>query len=143
MQFVLIRHPAVLIAPGTCYGRLDLDLHPDAADAAARLAAIVDDRLRELDFGGWEGLAWDTVPRAALDAWAAAPADFAPPCGESGAALLARVAAFQADLRAQAEDCVVVSHGGPLKLLAALLRGAVPDLLAPAPPLGSVTTILC
>ena len=168
MQFVLIRHPAVRVAPGTCYGRLDLDLHPDAADAAARLAAIaesfagrvwtsparrcrriagaaavVDDRLRELDFGNWEGLAWDAVPRAALDAWAAAPAEFAPPCGESGAALLARVAAFHADLRAHGADCVVVSHGGPLKLLAALLRGAVPDLLAPAPPLGSVTTILC
>ncbi len=166
MDVVLIRHPAVRLAAGTCYGRLDPDLHPDAADAAARLAAItdrfagrvwtsparrcravagagaiVDDRLRELDFGAWEGRAWTDVPRAALDAWAAAPADFAPPGGESGAAVLARVAAFHADLRAHGADCIVVSHGGPLKLLAALLRGVVPDLLAPAPPLGSITTI--
>ena len=39
------------------------------------------------------------------------------------------------------EDCIVIAHGGPLKLLAALLRGAAPDLLAPAPPLGSVTAL--
>lgn len=168
MQVVLIRHPAVQVAPGTCYGRLDLDLHPDASADAARLAAIVracaapvwtsparrcravagpaarvDDRLRELDFGAWEGLTWGAVPRDALDRWAAAPADFAPPGGESGAALLARVTAFHADLRARGADCVIVAHGGPLKLLSALLRGTPPDLLAPAPAIGSVTTVAC
>lgn len=168
MLVVLIRHPAVLVTPGTCYGRLDLDLHPDAADEAARLRAavdtfagriwtsparrcrqiagaraITDDRLRELDFGAWEGLAWDAVPRAALDRWAAAPLDFTPPGGESGAALLRRVGAFHAELRARGEDCVVVSHGGPLKLLAAMLHGETPDLLAPAPALGSVSRIAC
>ena len=168
MQFVLIRHPAVRVAPGTCYGRLDLDLHPDAAAEAMRLAAvvaasatgvwtspsqrcrriagaaaIVDDRLHELDFGAWEGTAWDSVPRAALDRWARAPLEFAPPGGESGAALLARVGDFHDALRRRDEDCVVVSHGGPLKVLSALLRGTAPDLLAPAPPLGSVTSILC
>lgn len=168
MLAVLIRHPAVNLAPGICYGRLDLDLHPDAAADAARLRAVVsgftgpirssparrcrriagdgailDARLRELDFGTWEGLAWEAVPRAELDRWAAAPLDLAPPGGESGSALLARVAAFHAELRARAEDCIVVSHGGPLKLLAALLRGEAPDLLAPAPPLGSVSRIAC
>ncbi|MDA8249882.1 MAG: histidine phosphatase family protein [Rhodospirillales bacterium] len=168
MRAVLIRHPAVLIAPGICYGRLDLDLHPQAAADAARLRAVVagcagrvwssparrcrliagdgatpDERLRELDFGAWEGLAWDAVPRDALDRWAAAPHHFAPPQGESGAALLARVGAFHAELRARGEDCVVVSHGGPLKLLAALLHGTAPDLLAPAPALGSVSRIAC
>ena len=168
MLALLIRHPAVLVPPGTCYGRLDVDLHPDAAADAARLAAlaagfagrvwtsparrcrriagaaaIADARLCELDFGAWEGLAWDAVPRAALDHWAAAPHDIAPPGGERGAALLARVAAFHADIRAAGADCVVVSHGGPLKLLAALLHGTAPDLLAPAPTLGSVSRIAC
>ena len=168
MIVILIRHPAVLVAPGICYGRRDLDLHPDAAADVARLrgviaasvgriwtspasrcrslagaGATVDARLSELDFGDWEGLAWEAVPRAALDQWAAAPLDFAPPGGESGAALLARVGAFHAMLRARDEDCVVVSHGGPLKLMAAMLRGEAPDLLAPAPPLGSVSRIAC
>ena len=166
MLAVLIRHPAVQVARGTCYGRLDPDVHSDAAADMARIAAaiagvacrvwtsparrcrgiagrdaIIDDRLRELDFGAWEGQRWDDLPRDALDRWAAAPEDVAPPGGETGAALLARVGAFHAALRARGEDCVVVSHGGPLKLLAALLRGAAPDLLAAPPPLGSITRI--
>ena len=167
MKVALVRHPPPAIAAGTCYGRLDVPLRVEAAATvpavAARLAAEgfarawssparrcavvadalglpvrLDARLRELDFGVWEGLAWAAVPRAALDAWAADPLGFAPPGGESGAALLARVQAVLADLRAAGEDCVVVSHGGPLKLFGALLRGASPDLLAPAPALGSV-----
>jgi alpha-ribazole phosphatase len=166
MKIVLIRHPPTTIAPGLCYGRLDLDLRADAGAAGLRArvaawpgrvwtsparrcraiagpAAIIDARLLELDFGAWEGLAWADIPRADLDRWAADPAGFAPPGGESGAALLSRVEAFHAMLRDRAEDALVVAHGGPLKLLAALLRGAVPDLLAPAPQLGSVSEINC
>ncbi len=161
MQAVLIRHPKVLLAPGLCYGRLDAEIAPGSPLPATIAAlpgrvwtsparrcrgiagpgATADARLLELDFGAWEGKFWDDVPRESLDRWAADPLGFAPPGGESGAALLARVAAFHAMLVQRAEDCVVVSHGGPLKLLAALLRGAVPDLLAPAPAIGSVTHI--
>jgi alpha-ribazole phosphatase len=99
----------------------------------------VDDRLQELDFGTWEGLPWDDVPRAALDAWAAAPAMFAPPGGESGAALIARVTSFYRDLGPGSH--IVVTHGGPLKVLGALARRRPVDLLAPAPSLGSVEFI--
>lgn len=161
---MLVRHPAADVAPGVCYGRLDVavtDLATVAA-LAARLAAfggtvwtspaqrcrvvadrlgaaIVDSRLQELDFGAWEGLAWNDVPRAALDDWAANVDGFAPPGGESGAALVARVSAFAADL--PAGDHVVITHGGPLKVLTAVLRGRPVDLLAPAPVLGSITLV--
>ena len=159
-----MRHPAAAVAAGTCYGRLDLPLADPAAAAAlaARLAGLggaawsspaqrcravavalgphrLDARLLELDFGAWEGRPWDDVPRPALDRWAADPAGFAPPGGESGAALVARVTAFAASL--PLGDHVVVTHGGPLKVLSALLRGFPVDLLAPAPPVGSVTLI--
>jgi alpha-ribazole phosphatase len=110
----------------------------EAFAAAAGLPLHIEPRLRELDFGRWEGVAWDSVPRAALDEWAADPLGFAPPGGETGAALLLRVRATHRALLAAGEDCAVVAHGGPLKLLAALLRGEAPDPLAPAPPLGSV-----
>lgn len=170
-RFALVRHPAAAVAAGVCYGRMDVAPGAGAADDCAAIAArlrgfpasalltsparrcrmvaevlaetlrlpvVTDARLLELHFGDWEGTPWDAVPRAALDRWAADPAGFAPPGGESGAALLARVAAVAAELRG---GTVVVAHGGPLKLLAALLRGEAPDLLAPAPALGSVTEV--
>jgi alpha-ribazole phosphatase len=102
----------------------------------------IDPQLRELDFGAWEGLPWVDVARADLDRWAAAPLDFAPPGGETGKALLDRVAVFHRKLIGQNADTVVISHGGPLKLLAALLEGRLPDLLSPAPPIGSIQTIV-
>lgn len=167
MKIVLIRHPPPDIAPGRCYGRLDLPVAPAAAGGIRRIAdqlsglnlarvwsspalrcrvvaeatllpLRLDARLLELDFGAWEGMAWDDVPREALDRWAADPPGFAPPGGESGAQLIVRVTAVCSAIRAAGEDCAVVSHGGPLRLLAALLRDQPPDLLAPAPPIGSV-----
>jgi alpha-ribazole phosphatase len=166
MTYALLRHLPTDIAPGLCYGRLDLPpgLSGDATPALAALAGFpatalissparrcvalaeavsatiglpvrVDARLLELHFGDWEGLAWDAVPRAALDAWAADPWGFAAPNGESGAALVARLRAFYTDLRPGA---VIVSHGGPLKVLAALIDGKPVDLLAPAPKMGAV-----
>ena len=165
MPYALLRHLPTDIVPGLCYGRLDLP--PGAGgDAGGALAALEgfaatalfssparrclalaeqvaaqtglpvrpDARLLELDFGAWEGMPWDDVPRAALDEWAADPWGFASPGGESGAALVARVRDFHAALP---DHAIVVSHGGPLKVLAALIEGRDLDLLAPAAPLGS------
>ena len=107
-----------------------------AARLSLRLGATVtiDTRLQELDFGAWEGLDWERVPRAALDRWAADLEGFAPPGGETGTALIARVRDYAAALRAEARNAIVVSHGGPLRILAPLLRGAPVDLSQPAPP---------
>jgi alpha-ribazole phosphatase len=163
-MIALIRHPPLAIAPGICYGRRDLaiadpaSVPPIVQQVRAMSATVwtsplrrcrivadaiganrVDARLIEMDFGAWDGLAWDAIPRAALDEWAADPLAFAPPGGEMGAALAARVTAFREAL--PAGDHVVVSHGGPLKILAALLRGVAVDLMAPSLPLGSVTFI--
>jgi alpha-ribazole phosphatase len=162
------------IAPGICYGRLDVGVDASRAGEVSALAAdprlrgavrvwtsparrclvvaeavagelrvdlTPDARLWELDFGQWEAVAWDAVDRAALDRWAADPKAFAPPGGESGAVLVARVRAFHEELCREARDCVVVAHGGSLKVLAPLLQGRPVDLLAPAQPMGSVVVI--
>jgi alpha-ribazole phosphatase len=174
MMVVLVRHMAVEVQPGTCYGRMDMPLRRDAldhvpslaaricthgiarvwtspaarcralADTIAALAAtspIIDPRLQELHFGAWEGVPWDMVPRSELDRWAATPLSFAPPGGESGQEFLDRVGGAHQAIYADGQDCVVVSHGGPLKVLAALFQGETPDLHARAPALGSVTVI--
>lgn len=160
-MIALVRHPPVR-AGGRCYGRTDLPLaNPaDSYKLAAKLPAgriwsspsarcravaaasgdhTVDDRLRELDFGLWEGLLWDDVPRDALDRWAADPWSFAAPGGESGAELTGRVTSFWNAL--PAGDHVVISHGGPLKVLAALVTGGPVDLLAPAQALGTIRRV--
>jgi alpha-ribazole phosphatase len=113
----------------------------DALGAALKQTPRSDPRLLELDFGTWEGRSWDSLDRAALDRWAADPPGFAPPGGESGAQLLHRVVAFAHGLLAAGRDAVVVTHGGPLRLLPALLEGRSADLLAPAPPQGSITWV--
>ncbi|MCQ4158833.1 histidine phosphatase family protein [Roseomonas sp. GC11] len=161
--FALVRHGPIALPPGHCYGRLEvapLPCPPPALPPALAGAPVFasparrcrplaealaagqpvrwDARLLELDFGAWEGQPWDAVPRAALDAWAADPWGFAPPGGESAAALVERIRAFRADLP---ERAIIIAHGGPLKVLAALLRGEEVDLFAPTQELGSLVFI--
>jgi alpha-ribazole phosphatase len=101
----------------------------------------IDARLRELDFGAWEGVRWAALCRSELDRWAADPIGFAPPGGETGGALLERVTALFHDLVATETDCAVISHGGPLRVLIALARGELPDLLAPPPAFAGMLAI--
>lgn len=104
-----------------------------ALDTAAEIAALhdlevhVDRRLRELNFGAWEGrnLAdlWLAEPEAAAG-WeadlAATPASF----GESVAELQARVADFLAEGRLDiGGEIAIVAHRGSLAALRTLLSG--------------------
>lgn len=69
------------------------------------LAAKPDPRLREMDFGAWEGQLWDHIPKSHIDTWTAAFATHAPGGGESLGAMLARVsAALQSAQQWAAED---------------------------------------
>lgn len=114
------------------------------AEALGRLLDIPvqpDPRLLELDFGDWDGRDWDALPRDALDRWAADPVGFAPPGGEAGRSLIARVAQACGELLAAGTGALVVSHGGPLRLLGPMLRGQHPDLLRPAPRPGALDLV--
>ncbi|RFD20797.1 phosphoglycerate mutase [Komagataeibacter melaceti] len=101
----------------------------------------VDSRLREISFGEWEGRPWAHIPRAALDEWAADVSGFAPPGGESGLDLRARVGRFWADMQQCAQPCGIITHGGPLRLMQGMARGMPGSLLAPSPPMGSVRVL--
>lgn len=139
----LVRHPQPVVAPGICYGRLDLEAE-NAASVAERLRAdlapdlpvwssplrrcltlaeclhpapLIDERLVEMNFGCWEGVHWDAVPRAELDAWAADVAGYAPPGGESPLMLQRRALDFVAGLAVP--EAVVVTHAGVIRCLLA------------------------
>jgi alpha-ribazole phosphatase len=143
----LIRHPKPAVAEGVCYGRSDLGLAEAAIECADALRSllpanappyssplrrclelaralhsqpVIDERLVEMNFGQWEMRRWDDIPRQEIDAWTADPIGFAPPGGESAAALRARVAEL---LRALPETAVLVAHGGVLRACVGELTG--------------------
>ena len=151
---IFLRHPKPDVAPGICYGRLDIQPGPGAdaeimsalgmlprtrlvisspatrcqvlAEAIAhrdRAQCKSDARLLELDFGRWEGCAWDEIDRTESDLWAADPWNVAPPGGETFAALHARVREALVDFSGE-DDLVVVTHAGPIRAARMILAGA-------------------
>ena len=101
------------------------------------LAYKTDGQLQEMDFGQWEGRAWQDIPRAELEAWTS---DFAHynvgHDGESVAAFMARVGAAFEGLtpqsqipamvpRTMAQDSGVlwITHAGVIRAVALLAQG--------------------
>ncbi|MEM9388447.1 MAG: alpha-ribazole phosphatase family protein [Pseudomonadota bacterium] len=153
MALTLVRHTTPQVAPGTCYGRLDLATAPSFPQESAAvlralpparpatlaasplqrcrrladvlgthygLAPVYLEGLLEMDFGIWEGVAWDLVPRDGLDAWAADFHHAAPHGGESVAAFTDRVAATLAQLLEAPAPVLVVTHAGVIRAALAL-----------------------
>ena len=146
----LVRHAAPLVAPGTCYGALDVPADAQASRAAAERLSMAlppaarvehstlqrcellahelqalrpdltftpDARLREMDFGRWEGQTWDAIGKSAIDAWVDGFATHAPGGGESLAQMLHRVAAALQTAREWRNDqgtmdVVWITHAG-------------------------------
>lgn len=152
----LVRHAAPLVAPGTCYGALDVPADAQATRAAAeRLSTALppgarvahstlqrcellahdlqalrpdltftpDARLREMDFGRWEGQTWEAIGKSAIDTWVAGFATHAPGGGECLAHMLHRVAAALQTAREWrthqgAKDVVWITHAGVARCVA-------------------------
>ena len=90
--------------------RPDLTFTPDA-------------RLREMDFGRWEGQTWDAIGKSAIDTWVAGFATHAPGGGESLAHMLHRVAAALQTAREWRNDqgtmdVVWITHAGVARCVA-------------------------
>jgi alpha-ribazole phosphatase/probable phosphoglycerate mutase len=92
---------------------------------------VVDDRLREIDFGLLEGLTYQEVADRYPDVWRAwmqAPVDVAFPHGERFDAFSARVDLAVAELTARhrGDGIVIVAHGGVNRLILARALGLEP-----------------
>ena len=90
-----------------------------------------DDRLKEINFGHWEGRIWDVLPDedpVAFQARRSDPFNWRPIGGESYADLAERVRGWLAEIN---QDTVVVSHGG----VSRVVRGHVLALEVAAIPL--------
>jgi alpha-ribazole phosphatase len=146
----LVRHPPPDVAPGVCYGQLDVGIegraeaHASAVRlhlpgdytlvtsplARARVLAEqlgvprVDPRLREMSFGEWEGRAFDAIGRA-IDDWAQDPFGFRPPGGETAREMMSRAReALDELLHSPPSPAVVlVGHAGPMRAMVGHLLG--------------------
>ena len=102
-----------------------------AIASGGRHEAIIDEGLREISHGHWEGLTRAEVEARFPDeyaAWEADPFTFAPQGGESGAAVLARaLPALRAALDSHSGgQLLVVSHKATIRLLLSSLLGFDP-----------------
>ena len=156
MTLYLARHAQPLIAPGICYGQLDMaadleatqrsaaelaDLLPHGVSVIAsplqrceQLASLLielrhdlscksDARLKEMNFGQWEGQPWADIPKIQFDAWTADFANYsAGDTGESVSQFMARVAMAFDELPA-ASDVLWITHAGVIRAAHLLAKG--------------------
>jgi alpha-ribazole phosphatase len=148
-MITLVRHTAVDVPAGTCYGRSDVPLRETfAAEAEVVRAGLTgrfgrvytspssrctrltehcgyagaarDARLMELDFGAWEMRRWDDTDVATR--WRDDWIDTPPPGGESLRQMYRRVSAFF-DALPRGEDTLIFTHGGVIRCARAYFNG--------------------
>lgn len=107
-----------------------------AAILAPRGEIRVTDRLREIDFGAWEGRTADSCRRRdpdLFDRWMRTPERVRTPGGESLAQLWRRVRTFATSLarRYPGRVLALVTHAGPIRVLVARNPSAFWDVKVP------------
>jgi alpha-ribazole phosphatase len=95
--------------------------------------------LLEMNFGRWQGLAWDAVPREEIDAWAKDVWRYRPGGGESAEMVAARWQRWLSQLRNDGGSVVAVTHAGVIRVALARAGQLDGDAALSAPvPFGSV-----
>lgn len=82
--------------------------------------AQFDDRLREMDFGDWEGATYDQLKdNTAYSYWLDNWLSLAPPNGESGTEFCKRIDSFMTELQkvTKSNKILIVSHGGVIRYI--------------------------
>lgn len=155
MTLWIARHARPLVAPGVCYGALDVPAQEEATQVAALgLAAALplsltvrvsplqrcgqlaqalqalrsdlqfaqDVRLAEMNFGHFEGVAWDAIAPAALREWTDDFGDHRFGGVESANEVLARVA-LAWDTACASGSQVWLTHAGVARAVILLSQG--------------------
>lgn len=115
--------------------------------AGRNVPLLVDDRLREVDFGAWEGKKYAEIEQGwpqLIPAWLSDPSQVDIPEGEPFSSLRCRVREFLDEhSRSASGDCVlVIAHGGPLAVIGLeLLARPAGEFFDHVPRLGSLRSI--
>lgn len=152
MKLYLVRHTRVDVPPGICYGQSDVPLantfEEESLTVAQQLKGIPfthtfssplkrciclakkistemieDERLKELNFGEWEGRPWDEIFETKPGRkWFADYLNEACPNGESYNDILGRVRQFIHDLPDTDGNVLIVTHAGIVRAFLVLLK---------------------
>jgi len=111
----------------------DLQRATETADIIRKSGFQPDARLREVNFGDWEGLTYDEIKSKHPDTLAAWESDIfknAPPHGETLEGLAIRVQSMLDELREKHKDqrILIVAHGGVLQTLICLALKLPPTM---------------
>ena len=91
------------------------------------LSVAADARLREMDFGAWEGQRWDALDPLRIQAWTDNFAHYRPGGGESVHDFMGRVTNAWDDARASGHsDLAWITHAGVIRAAHLLHAGRVP-----------------
>lgn len=90
------------------------------------LAHWPDPRLREMDFGLWEGRPWDSITAAAMQAWTDDFEHHRPGGGESVSDFMQRVEQAWHDTLEAGSDAAWITHAGVIRAVTLLQSGALP-----------------
>ncbi len=145
MQVYLIRHTRVGVEKGICYGQTDVDVANSFEQEAAlydvslpndfdevyssplkrcvklaqylnRGIPLLDDRLKEINFGSWENQKWDTIPVEDLKVWSEHLDNYKEHQGENLVELNQRVKAFIQDCLTKGHSKIlIVAHAGVIR----------------------------
>ena len=149
MKLTLVRHTAVDVPSGVCYGFSDVPLkssfEAEAATVSEQLAGkifdkvyasplsrctklaaacgyatpLLEDRIKELNFGDWEMKAWTEIDKAEATAWFADWLNYPAKNGESYAMMQKRVDNFIDELKASSagKSVCLFTHSGVIRLV--------------------------
>lgn len=145
MEIYLIRHTNVKNSESICYGQSNPALADTFGEEVAALKAKLptdfdaiyssplnrckllaealgyenvqlDDALKEVNFGTWDGKPWTEIPQIELDSWMADFVNITPPQGESLVNMHARVSSFIETLRIQQhKKILIITHAGVIR----------------------------
>ena len=93
----------------------------EAIGHALGLDMQIDERLREMDFGSWEGKRWSAIAESEVALWRDDFMHARPHGGESVAMLRDRTRAALCDYQIEGTSTIIVTHSGVIK--AALASG--------------------
>ncbi len=149
MEIHLVRHTTPEVKKGICYGQTDLELATTFEEEAQQTIAllnkdlkvyasplkrcellaqkinskpILDERLKELNFGDWEMKKWEEIPKVELDNWMNNYFTERPSNGETFKEMEIRLRSFLQEIVFQNEDVIVVTHSGVVKLINGILK---------------------